>query len=288
MACTSTDEQTAGPAAEPDVAGIAVGRDTVSIAAAGDIARSPEQAEGTARLIEGMRPDAVLALGDLAYQNGSPADFRDNYEPTWGSFRDITRPVPGNHEYKTPEAAGYFDYFQSQIGERPYYAWDAGRWRMYALNCDVDCGRDSPQLAWLREDLAQHPGVPALAYVHEPLYTCSTRHPPTKRLDDIWNTLQEADGQIMLSAHNHAYERFGLLDAKGVPSPEGLRSFVVGTGGVSLYPLVTPCPNREAQIDGTFGVLRLELRAESFGWQFVAVDGRVLDAGEQAFSLPAA
>ena len=281
-ACTGADAPSAGPAAEPDVVGIAVGRDTVSVAAAGDIARNPGNGRGTADLIGGMRPDAVLALGDLAYQDGSAAEFRENYEPTWGAFKAITRPIPGNHEYGTKDATGYFDYFRSQIGGRPYYAWDAGRWRMYALNCDIECGSDSPQLAWLREDLARHRGTPALAYVHEPLYTCSTRHPPARRVDDIWKTLQEAGGQLLLSGNNHAYERFAALDAKGAPSPNGMRQFVVGTGGVSLYPLVNPCEHREAQVDSAMGVLQLELRADAYSWRFVAVDGRVLDEGSQA------
>ncbi len=233
-----------------------------------------------------IRPGAdsvtVLALGDNAYDKGSAEEYADNYDPTWGRFRDITRPIPGNHEYGTDGAAGYFEYFRAQIHDQPYYAWDAGRWRMYALNCDIDCGRGSAQISWLAQDRAEHADQPALAYVHEPFFTCSTRHPPLQRLDDIWTVLSGTGGQLLLSGNNHAYERFAELDVEGGESSTGLRQFVVGTGGVALYPLVSPCANREAQSDDATGVLLLHLEPESYSWEFHSVLGDVLDSGEQS------
>jgi len=275
---SSSEPSPSGPSSV--VAGLSVGDDTVTVVAAGDIARNPEDAAGTAALIGSIEPDAVLALGDNAYESGSATEFMENYDPTWGAFKEITRPIPGNHDYKTPNASGYFDYFRSQIHGQEYYAWDAGRWRMYALNCDIECGRDSEQLEWLREDLAAHDDRPALAYVHEPYYTCSTRHPPLRRLDDIWRALDDARTQLVLSGNNHAYERFEPLDAEGDPSPDGMRQFVVGTGGARLYPLATPCGHRQAQTDTTHGILKLELNPDSYTWQFIGVGGEVLDEGE--------
>lgn len=255
---------------------------TVTVVGAGDIARSPGDGEDTAALIEMIQPDAVLALGDSAYGSGSREEYELNYDPTWGRFRDITRPIPGNHDYRTDGADGYFEYFRGQVNDQPYYAWDAGHWRMYALNCDIDCGRDSAQLRWLEQDRVRYADQPALAYVHEPFFTCSTRHPPLRRLDAIWTLLIETGGQLLLSGHNHAYERFAELDVEGSPTQTGMRQFVVGTGGVTLYPLKSPCADREAGIDDTAGVLRLELGARSYSWEFVGVDGRVRDSGEQA------
>ena len=252
--------------------------DSVMIVAAGDIARGPQGGRETAALIGRIAPDAVLTLGDNAYEQGTLEEYRSNYEPSWGRFRSITRPVPGNHDYETPDGKGYFDYFKAEVHGNEYYAWTAGRWRMYALNCEIDCGSDSSQLQWLRRDLSRHPG-PSLAYVHEPRFTCSTVHPPLGEVRAVWASLQRADGRIMLAGHNHAYERFAMLNADGAPTQNGLRQFVVGTGGASSYPVRRPCPSREAQNDRTAGVLKLVLKPDSYTWQFIAVDGRVLDEG---------
>lgn len=277
---TAATTDRADQAADADVK---TGNTAVTVAAAGDIARAPEDGRGTADLIEAFGPDAVLALGDNAYSAGSIIQYQENYEPTWGAFKDITRPTPGNHEYRTEEAAGYFEYFREQINDQPYYAWNAGVWRMYSLNCEIDCGRGSEQLDWLKEDLAANADRPALAYVHQPFYTCSTRHAPFNQLDAIWEALEEGSGQLLLSAHNHAYERFAQLDSQGNPSPDGLRQFVVGTGGVKAYPLKSRCANREAQAE-TSGVLTLELRGDSYAWEFIDISGEVLDSGEQPIS----
>lgn len=275
-------QRSASPPPTDVVAGAKVGAASVLLVAAGDIARNPDDGKDTAALVEAAKPDAVIALGDTAYDSGSASEFEDNYDPTWGKFKKITKPIPGNHEYKTPAAAGFFDYFRDEIHDQPYYAWNAGRWRVYALNCAEDCGRDSPQLRWLVEDLSEHANKPALAYVHEPLYTCSTRHSPYRRLDDIWTALQNGSGQAVLSGNNHSYERFAPLDAKGQPSDSGMRQFVVGTGGATLYPLVSPCAHREAQDDTTEGILKLQLNSDSYAWQFIGVGGKVLDSGQQA------
>ena len=274
----STPSRTVDPA--PSVLAEEIGSAAPIVVAAGDIARTGnDAARATASLIQSMRPDAVLALGDNAYEDGSLGEYRNNYDPTWGRFKSITRPVPGNHDYGTGNAAGYYRYFASQIHGDQYYAWNAGRWRMYALNCEVDCGSGSEQLAWLQADLTTHPRRPALAYVHEPRFTCSTRHPPETELSAVWSALQGGRGRIMLAAHNHAYERFAKLDAQGRRDPDGLRLFVVGTGGAGLYPLKESCPNRQAAQDDEHGVLKLRLGTKRFSWKFITINDRVLDKG---------
>ena len=260
------------------VAGVVAAADSVTIVAAGDIAGASRSGRLTAALIGSISPSAVLTLGDNAYEQGTLTEYRRYYEPTWGRFRAITRPIPGNHEYKTAGGRGYFQYFQAEVGDNEYYAWNAGPWRMYALNCEIPCGYGSAQLRWLRRDLASHPG-PSLAYVHEPRFTCSTVHPPLRRLTAVWSSLQRAGGRIMLSAHNHSYERFAPLSADGTPDRDGLRQFVVGTGGASLYPLQRDCRSRQAQNDRTLGVLKLVLGPTSSTWQVIADDGRGLDEG---------
>jgi hypothetical protein len=222
-------------------------------------------------------------LGDAAYEDGSPADYARAYDPWWGRFLPVTRPAPGNHDYRTPAAAGYFGYFAAQVHGRRYYAVDAGRWRLYSLNCEIPCGDGSAQLRWLRRDLAAHPARPALAYLHRPRFTCSTGHPPTLGLAAAWQVLQRHGGRLLLSGHNHAYERFGPQDAAGRRDPDGLRQFVVGTGGAEAYPLRSSCAHRQAGVDGRDGVLVLTLRPHGYDWRFLAVGGRVLDRGRTAF-----
>jgi len=277
--CAFTNAADEGRSPATAVAGEKVGERSVMVVAAGDIARNPDDGRGTAKLIASIGPDAVLALGDNAYDRGTLAEYQRNFDPTWGRFKAITRPVPGNHEYDDNDGAGYYQYFRGQLSGDEYYAWNAGRWRMYALNCEIDCGRGSEQLTWLKQDLATHPTRPALAYVHEPRFTCSTHHPPETELSAVWSALQRGRGRIMLAAHNHAYERFARLDAQGRRSADGLRQFVVGTGGASSYPLRPSCPNRISAQDESFGVLKLRLRPDSYSWKFIAVDGRILDSG---------
>lgn len=273
-------DRTTGPPQRIDAAVVPnAATAVVTVVAAGDIARSPDSGRKTARLIRAVGPAAVLPLGDNAYEEGSLQEYLRNYDPTWGRFKDITHPVPGNHEYGTPRAAGYFRYFADQVDGRPYYAWTAGRWRLYALNCEIACGPGSAQLGWLTRDLRRHAGQPALAYVHPPRFSCSSMHPPDRELNAIWTRLQRADGRIMLAGHNHAYERFAKQDANGVRNADGIRQFVVGTGGASSYPLLAKCRHRRAAYDDGPGILVLRLGRDHFTWKFLAAGGRVIDQG---------
>lgn len=282
-ACAGADEdgQSVGASPSTSVAGTKTGR-SVTVVAAGDIAKSAAGSRATARLIRSLRPDAVLTLGDNAYDDGSVSDYARKYDPTWGRFKDITRPVPGNHEYHSEGAKGYFAYFADQVRGHAYYAWNAGAWRMYALNCEIDCGPDSRQLRWLRRDVAAHADRPMLAYLHQPRFTCSTRHPPERAVSALWSVLQGGRGRILLSGHNHAYERFAPLDARGSRDPDGLRQFVVGTGGAGLYALEDSCRHRLAGADHTTGVLVLRLEPRRFTWRFVSVTGATIDRGSGA------
>jgi acid phosphatase type 7 len=256
---------------------------TVRVAAAGDIARTETSARGTARLIRSLGPDAVLTLGDNAYPTGSFQQFQQYYDPTWGTFRAITHPAPGNHDYLTTGAAGYFRYFRDEVGDRPYYAWNAGTWRMYSLNCEIACGRGSRQLAWLEHDLDRIGSRPALGYVHEPLFTCSTGHDPSTLARPIWRALDRASGRILLTGHNHAYERFARQHADGSLSRRGVREFVVGTGGAERYALLRSCRHRLAAVDDSAGVLLLRLSADGYRWRFITTRGVVRDRGATSF-----
>jgi acid phosphatase type 7 len=254
------------------------------IVAAGDIATcSGTGDDATAKLVGGIDGATVLTLGDNAYPDGSAEDFEECYEPTWGQFKERTKPIPGNHEYETEGATGYFDYFGEAAGDpdEGYYSYDLGSWHIVALNsnCGVEeirCGPGSAQTKWLREDLASSAdeGQCTLAYMHHPRFSSGEEHGSTPNLEPLWEALYEAGADVVLSGHEHNYERFAPQDPEGRADPErGIREFVVGTGGKSHYPIVNTIANSEIHNDENYGVLKLTLHPHSYEWEFVPVEG---------------
>ena len=272
----------------PDAPPPTDGADPVLVGA-GDIARcSSSGAEATARLLDSI-PGTVFTTGDNAYESGTATEFRNCYEPTWGRHKARTRPTPGNHEYNTAGASGYFGYFGAAAGDpsEGYYAYDLGEWRVYALNSMCEevggCGSTSPMLTWLKNDLAANPADCTVAYFHHPLFS-SGEHGNATKVRPIWNALYAADADVVLSGHDHDYERFapqrpdGTLDAS-----RGIREFVVGTGGASHYAFGTIEPNSQARNATTDGVLKLTLRPDSYEWRFVPEAGKTFaDSGTTA------
>jgi hypothetical protein len=256
-----------------------------TLVAAGDVACAPGEPRtpiachqlDTAALIARLRPDAVAALGDLQYPDGALADFDGSFDKTWGRFKDRMHPAIGNHEYETPDAAGYFAYFGARAG-RPgegWYSYELGRWHVVALNanCDVvGCGAGSPQQRWLRADLAAHPRRCTLAYWHQPRFS-SGLHGSDDTLAPLWRTLQRGGADVALSGHDHDYERFAPQDADGRRDDGGgIVQFVVGTGGKSHYPVLLARRNSRTHAS-VFGVLALTLGRGAYTWRFVAEPG---------------
>ncbi|HUS16780.1 MAG TPA: metallophosphoesterase [Chloroflexia bacterium] len=246
---------------------------------AGDIAGCGEPgAEATARLLDGI-PGTVFAAGDTVYDAGSPAEFANCYDATWGRHKARTRPAVGNHEYGTPNADGYFAYFgAASAPPLGYYSYELGAWHIVVINSMCGqiggCGPGSPQELWLRADLASHPARCTLAYWHHPRFS-SGAHGSIVAMQPIWQALYDAGAEVVLSGHDHHYERFAPQDATGrLDQDRGIREFVVGTGGKSHYPIGPPIPNSEVHTGSTYGVLKLTLHAGSFDWQFVPEAGR--------------
>ncbi len=246
--------------------------------AAGDIAvcGDPDAAK-TGALLRKL-PGTVATLGDNAYESGSSRDFAACYDPTWGAVRGRTRPAVGNHEYESRAARPYFAYFGAAAGSQRdgFYSYDLGAWHIVVLNSNCakigGCGADSRQGRWLREDLAAHPARCALAYWHHPLFSSGSVHGGDAAMRPIWQLLYDAGVDVVLSAHEHNYERFAPQDANGRPDPErGIREFVVGTGGASHYPFGAPLPLSEKRNATTFGVLSLVLKLRSYRWEFIPV-----------------
>ena len=262
------------------------------LVAAGDVACPPGMARtrtqcnqaDTAALVAHLRPDAVAALGDLQYETGSLAAFHASFDRTWGRFGARLHPAVGNHEYGTPGAAGYFATFGARAG-RPgegWYSWNLGGWHLVALNAnceEVGCGPGSPQVRWLRADLARHPARCTLAYWHQPRFS-SGLHGNENDVAALWRTLQRAGADVVLNGHDHDYERFAAQTVDGRADPRhGIVEFVVGTGGKSLYPILFPRRNSRTRAS-TFGVLRLVLGRGAYAWRFVGESGeRFRDTG---------
>jgi hypothetical protein len=263
----------------------APGTDEVALlVGAGDIAVcGTAGAMATGRLLD-SQAGTVFAAGDLAYPDGTAAQFQDCYEPAWGRHRGRTRPAPGNHEYGSAGAAPYFEYFGSTAGPPAlgYYGYRAGAWAVFSLNSNTDGAGAMAQIEWLRRELAGQTPPCAAAYFHHPRFSSGSHGtgPPPPVVPGLWRELHAAGVDVVISAHEHFYERFAPQTPDGAPDPQfGLRQFIVGTGGAPLTQPVRRAANSET-IVSAFGVLRLTLEPQSYRWEFLSVDGgSVLDSG---------
>jgi 3',5'-cyclic AMP phosphodiesterase CpdA len=244
---------------------------------AGDISSCSEDGdEQTAALLDKI-DGTVFTLGDNVYPNGTARQFMACYDPTWGRHKARTRPVPGNHDYRTTGAAGYFGYFGGAAGDPATgdYSYDLGTWHIIVLNSNCGevggCGPGSPQDRWLKADLAAHPAPCTAAMWHHPRYS-SAIHGDDSGMKYIWRVLYDAGAELVLSGHDHTYERFRPQDADGKADPaRGIRQFVVGTGGKELYKFDRIQTDSEAHSNKTFGVLKLTLHPHSYDWEFIPV-----------------
>ncbi|UTY57740.1 metallophosphoesterase [Massilia sp. erpn] len=230
----------------------------------------------------GLR-SAVLSLGDHTYPIGLEAEFRDCYAPTWGRFKDITHPTPGNHEYYGGSADGYYGYFGAAAGPRGrgYYSFDLGGWHLVSLNSHMHGEEQRAQMLWLKDDLERHPRRCTLAYWHAPMYS-SGGHSASLHMQEAWRLLQAAGAELVLSGHDHDYERFAPLDADGRPdAQQGMRQFVIGTGGAFLTPFRWPHAHSEVRANRQWGVLKLALKEDGYDWEFLPADKGVHDPAAQ-------
>ncbi len=274
------------------------------VLAAGDIACAPSSSyfngglgsggqckqKAVSDVVLAANPTFVLPLGDTQYQDGRLTDFQKSYALSWGRFKDRTKPAPGNHEYRTSGASGYFDYYGAAAGSRTkgYYAFNIGTsWRAYAVNSNCaavgGCGTTSAQYAWLKADLTANPGKNVLAFWHHPRYS-SGEHGSSTFMDAIFDLLAVKNAELVLAGHDHNYERFAPRLASGERSDtRGLRSFVVGTGGKQLRGLGAIRTHSQVRNTTAYGALRLVLRPTSYEWKFVPAAGATFtDSGRTA------
>lgn len=258
----------------------------VAAADIGECFNEPAAASGAAKTAALVTAQDILVVtaGDNTYDNGTPAEFANCFHPTWGAFKERIFPTIGNHEYYTPGAEGYFGYFGPQAGpdRRGYYSFDYGGWHFISLNSVIDVSAQSEQYLWLKSDLAKSKNVPCtIAMLHYPAFNSGAQYGSVIEMRPLFDALHTAGVELLLSGHDHLYERFAPQEADGTADPaRGVRQFVIGTGGHTLNPIGTPLPNSEFRQNTAWGVLRLTLGDGNYSWQFLPVGGgAALDAG---------
>lgn len=275
---------------------LALAPGTAVLVGAGDIARCDglAAAAATADLVEAVLRGAdearVFTTGDHAYQDGTPEEFEHCYGPTWGRFNALTRPTPGNHDYETDEGEPYFDYFEyfehdpEARSRGGYYSVTLGGWHVVALNSLLPLEGGSDQLDWLERDLAEAPTECTVAYWHHPLFSSGfhglQRRDRGRDTEDVWRVLSAHGAELVVNGHEHIYERFEPQNRFGERDEDGLRQFVVGTGGGRLTPILFRRANSAFAFNEQYGVLVLMLNAGSYGWAFVGTDGAIRDRSD--------
>jgi hypothetical protein len=261
---------------------------TNQVLAAGNVGYCPEANDEATGALLGTLPGRILALGDLAYPQGTAADFANCFHPAWGMHKARIHPISGNHEWHEDGAQPYFDYFGAAAGTpgEGWYSFDVGNWHLVGVQGDCNefpggCAPSSPQGLWLQADLAANSKPCTLVFTHFPRFSSIFGVDDTQL--PFWQIFYQHGVDVVLTAHAHNYERYARQNPAGGAEPaRGIRQFVVGTGGRGLSDPSVTLPNREVQQSSTFGVLRLAFDETSYSWQFHgAGPGTFTDSGSE-------
>ncbi|MGW5986491.1 discoidin domain-containing protein [Streptomyces anulatus] len=260
-----------------------------TVVGAGDIADQCNESDPgcqhfkTAARAMAIDPAFYITMGDNQYDDAHIEDFRNYYDKSWGRFKDKTHPVPGNHEayddWDNQDEVAYRQYFGDRATPqgKMWYSYDYGNWHFVALNSNRFDERE--QLDWLKADLAKNSKKCVAAYFHHPLFS-SGSHGNDPVGKPIWSMLQAAGTELVLSGHDHHYERFAPQSPDGQADPNGIVEILGGMGGKDLYGQGdTVQKNSQKRIWDKFGVMQLDFTDTTFTSKFVGTDGTVLDTG---------
>ena len=255
--------------------------DTITVVVAGDIASltNTEHYE-TAKLIEQIKPNHILTVGDNQYDSGTLAEFKAHYDKSWGKYKSITHPATGNHEWED-NLNGYKSYFGTQAYPqgKPYYSWDAGEFHFVSFDSNklYESGSDSTQLTWLKNDLAANTKACVVGYWHHPRFN-SGQYGDKSVMAPLWNAFADAKADVVFNGHDHHYERLAPLNKSGAVDPaNGMRAAIVGIGGDYLYDEVKPRAGVEDWFADSHGVMKLTLSGRSYSWEVIDTAGTVRD-----------
>jgi len=255
------------------------------VATTGDGAGGGDKVQAVTDGVLAQNPDMFLYLGDV-YEKGTYTEFFNWYgtsERFYGRFRDITNPIIGNHEYENGEAPGYFFYWDNIEN---YYSYDAGDWHFIALNSTSEFGQTEPgdaQYEWLVADLNANQGTQCtIAYFHHPVYSVGPQG-DTERMNEIWDLMAQNGVDIVLTGHDHSYQRWQPLDGSGNPDSLGVTQFVQGAGGHGVQEFVRTDSRFVIGYGGDSpraeGVLRFDLNTDGAAFRYVNIDDQLLDSG---------
>ncbi|HUQ60227.1 discoidin domain-containing protein [Lentzea sp.] len=255
--------------------------DTTTVVVAGDIASltNTEHYE-TAKLIDQIKPNHILTVGDNQYDSGTLAEFKAHYDKSWGRYKNITHPATGNHEWED-DLNGYRSYFGAQAypAGKPYYSWEAGEFHFVSFDSNTlyETGSDSAQLSWLKADLAANTKACVVGYWHHPRFN-SGQYGDKSVMSPLWNAFVDAKADLVFNGHDHHYERLKPLGKSGaVDEVNGMRMAIVGIGGDYLYDEVKPRSGVEKWFADSHGVLKLTLSGRSYSWEVIDTAGKVRD-----------
>jgi hypothetical protein len=283
------------PTATPSPSGTKV------VMAAGDIQPAGSTTNPTEAVLDSNPHDQLITLGDNQYSSGAFADYQASYSQTWGDAGDkpLTYPAPGNHEHRSTLSSNYCAYFNTgnngpaaldpcaNSTATPYYSFNVGAWHFASVDTGSSSGTSGDMTQaendWLKADLAADTHLCEAVYMHHPRYSAGS-HGSNAGLADNWQMMMDAGVDLVLSGHDHNYQRWAMMGANGAADPvSGIRQFVVGTGGGSHYATANRPAGLEVINTDTFGVLKLTLGASSYDWRFLPEAGKTFtDSGTQS------
>ncbi len=253
---------------------------TVSFAVIGDYGSAGQGELDVANLVKSWTPAFIITTGDNNYPSGAAStidrnigqyyhDFIYPYTGSYGAGATTNRFFPslGNHDWNTAGAAPYLEYFTLPGNER-YYDFTWGPVHLFAVDSDRSepdgISGTSTQGAWLQGRLAASNSCWNLVYFHHAPYS-SGPHGSNARLQ--W-PFQAWGADAVLSGHDHDYERIIL---------NGFPYFVNGLGGASKYSFGIPVPGSQVRYNAKFGAMRVSATPTTITYEFIAIDGTVVD-----------
>jgi hypothetical protein len=255
----------------------------VTVVAVGDIAQSGGGQNQSAALTKNLKPQRVILIGDLAYQKGTDKEFTKYFLPKWKPLLSKSLAVPGNHEYKSANAAGYRNlvskFGMPTTGNDLWWVKSIEGWTVIGLDSEALTGASgAAQLTFLNQALAANDNRPTIVTWHRPAFSRGY-HGDQVDTNEIWDIVSaDKDVKLALWAHEHNYEQVERLVQVGTANERKINTFTVGTGGAALRNCKTP--NIAGELicgkKNNYGVLKLNLKTNSYSWSYLNANGKKL------------